>query len=287
MIGRWTCAAVLGGVVACGAWGQPSTAPSRSDAKAAEVLLPNAAYDVATFKLSDPNVHGWSGGGARSNGTLSFQSYQLKGVICSAYDMPGYRCEGGPDWLQSDRYDVEAKPDSATSQLLMNLTSKERGLVNQRMEQALLADRLKLKMHFETREMTVLALVIAKGGLKIHEAKPGDTYANGLKGPDGNTIGRAGAGTLGRGYIAGQGVTLGNVAGNLQGITGYPIEDRTGLTGLYDYTLHFSPVEPPPPDSTEPSVYAALEQQLGLKLEPVKAQVQVLIIDSAQRPSEN
>jgi uncharacterized protein (TIGR03435 family) len=277
------CAAVLGGLVVCGAWGQQGAGSPKTE----EILLPGAVYDVATFRPSDPNTHGWSGGGTKPNGTLSFQNYGLKGFICSAYDVPYYRYEGGPAWLQSDRYDIEAKPDNAAADQLLNLPLKQREPVQQRMEQALLADRLKLKVHFESREMTILALVIAKGGLKIHEAKPGDTYANGLKGPDGKPIGRAGAGTLGNGITIGQGVPIGNVAGNLHSVTGYPIEDRTGLTGLYDFTLHYSPVEPPPPDSTEPSIYTALEQQLGLKLEKVKEHVPVLIIDSVERPSEN
>ncbi len=286
MVRRCMCAALLGGLVVAGAWGQGSAAASVTDPKTEEVLLPSAAYDVATFKLSDPNAR-WGGGGPKPNGTLNVQNMPLKSIICSAYDVPGLRCEGGPAWLQSDRYDIDAKPDSATAEQLLKLAPKERESVQQRMQQALLADRLKLKVHFETKEMTILALVIAKSGLKIHEAKPGDTYANGLKGPDGKPFGRAGAGTFGSGYMAGQGMTLGNVVGNLPNITGFLVEDRTGLTGVYDFTLHYSPVEPPPPDSTEPSIYTAVEQQLGLKLEPTKEQVQVLVIDQAERPSEN
>jgi len=285
MIRQWLCAAVLGAVAVSSACGQGSAAPNAADAKAGEALLPGATYDVATFKLSDPNARG-GGGGPKQNGTLIIQNQPLIGVVCSAYAVPGYRCQGGPAWLTSERYDIEAKPDGATAEQLLKLTWKQREPVQQHMQQALLADRLKLKVHFETREMTVLALVIAKGGLKIYEAKPGDTYPNGLKGPDGKPIGRAGAGTFGNGYIAGQGMLLDNLV-NLSNVTGYPIENKTGLTGLYDFTLHYSPVEPPPPDSTEPSVYSALEQQLGLKLEPIKEQVQVLVIDHAERPSQN
>ena len=284
MIRRWLCATVLGAVAVSSACGQGAAAASATDAKPGKALLPSAAYDVATFKRSDPNASR-SGGGPRQNGTLIIQNNSLKNIICAAYDF-GNRCEGGPAWIASERYDIEAKPDDTTAEQLLKLTWKERAPVLQRMQQALLADRLKLKVHFETREMTVLALVVAKGGLKIHEAKPGDTYANGLKGPDGKPIGRAGAGTFGNGLIAGQGMTLDNLA-NLSNVTGYRIENKTGLTGLYDFTLHYSPIEPPPPDSTEPSVYTALEQQLGLKLEPTKEQVQVVVIDHAERPSQN
>ena len=189
MVGRWLCIAVLGGLVVSGAWGQENAPANGSDAKAAEVLLPGAAYDVAVFKLSDPNAR-WGGGGPRPDGTVIVQNQSLKNIICSAYSVSGQhlQCQDGPTWLQSDKYDIEAKPDSATAEQLLKLTSRDREPVQRRMQQALLADRLKLKVHFETRETTILALVVAKGGLKIHEAKAGDTYANGLKGPRRQTI---------------------------------------------------------------------------------------------------
>jgi len=283
------CAVVLGGVAVSVAWGQQSAAASTTDVKAGEALLPGAAYDVAVFKLSDPNAHGWSGGGTSLSGTLSYHAYGLNGIICSAYDVPGQhlQCEGGPAWLRLDRYDIEAEPDNATAEQLLKLTSNQREAVQQRMQQALLADRLKLKVHFETRDTTILALVIAKSGLKIHEAKPDDTYAKGLKGPDGKPIGKAGAGVFGNGHLTAQGITLGNLASNLSNITRLPVENRTGLTGLYDVTLHFLPTDPPPPDSFEPPIYTAVEQQLGLKLERTKGQVPVLVIDHVERPSEN
>jgi uncharacterized protein (TIGR03435 family) len=84
-----------------------------------------------------------------------------------------------------------------------------------------------------------------------------------------------------------QGIRLDTLAGNLRTITGSLVENRTGLTGLYDVKLHYSPTDPPPPDSTEPSIYTAVEEQLGLKLEPTKGQVRVMVIDHAERPSEN
>ena len=157
------------------------------------------------------------------------------------------------------------------------------------MQQALLADRLKLKAHYETRDMPILALVVAKDGLKMHEAKPGDTYTNGLKRGDGKPFGSVFSisNSMGIETVTSQGMTLGNLVLNLPGMTGHLVEDKTGLTGVYDFTLHFSASDPPPQDSTEPSLYTALEEQLGLKLEPVKGPVQVLVIDHVERPSEN
>jgi uncharacterized protein (TIGR03435 family) len=289
MIVRWMYVAVLGALLVSGAWGQGggaiSMGASGPEAKAASVLLPGAAFDVSTFKRSDPNARG-SSQGTRPNGTFFAVNQQLKNVICSAYDVRSFQCVGGPAWLESDRYDVEAKPDSDTAEQLAKLGWKERAPVQNRMEQALLADRLKLKAHFETREETIFALVVAKGGLKMHEATQGDTYANGLKRDDGKAFGK-GVFMMGNGSMTAQGMTFENLVLNLPNITGRLVENRTGLTGVYDFALHYSASDPPPPDSTEPSIYTALEEQLGLKLEPVKGPVKVLIIDHVERPSEN
>ena len=154
------------------------------------------------------------------------------------------------------------------------------------LKQALLADRLKLKAHFETRQVPIFALVVATGGLKMHEAQSGDTYANGLKRGDGKPLG-AGVFSMGNGSVTAQGVSLDTLVLNLPGITGHLVENKTGLTGIYDFTLHYSASDPPPPDSTAPSIYTAIEEQLGMKLESTKGPVQVLVIDHVERPSEN
>ena len=280
--------AVLAGLVASGAWGQGIVAAAGGTAAAAkttEVLLPNAAFDVATIKPADPNAMGGSAG-IRPNGTFFLKNQPLKQVICNADGLPlNVQCVGGPGWLESERYDIEAKPDGSTAEQLLKLGWKEREPVQQRMQQALLVDRLKLKAHLETREMTVFALVVAKGGLKMHEATPGDKYANGAKRDDGKPYGKVFS--IGNGTVTQQGMSLDTLVMNLPGITGHFVENKTGLTGVYDFTLKYSPVDPPPPDSTLPSFYTALEEQLGLKLEPTKGPVQVLVIDHVERPSEN
>lgn len=210
----------------------------------------------------------------------------MKNVICDAYKVLPFQCLGGPAWLGADRYDIDAKPDSAVAEQLMKLSWKERGPIQQRMQQELLADRLKLRTHFETREMTIFELVIAKGGLKMQEAKPGDGYANGLRRGDGKPFGGR-VFMMGNGSITAQGMALDNLVLNLPGLTGHLVENKTGLTGVYDFTLHYSATDPAPPDSRAPSIYTALEEQLGLKLEPKKGPVKVLVIDHVERPSEN
>jgi uncharacterized protein (TIGR03435 family) len=152
------------------------------------------------------------------------------------------------------------------------------------MQQALFEDRLKLKVHFETREMPIFALVVAKGGLKMHEAKPGDTYANGLKGPDGKAFG-GGSSMVGSGKMTAQGMSMDSLAAQLSGTTSHVVENKTGLTGVYDFTLQYADSDRPSSDSTAPSIYTALEEQLGLKLESTKGPVQVLVIDHVERPT--
>jgi uncharacterized protein (TIGR03435 family) len=268
-----------------GAQGYGSAAASGADAKAEEVLLPGATYDVATIKPSDPNAMG-GGVGMRPNGSYYTRGQSLKNSVCNAYDVEGFQCLGGPAWFESDLYDIEAKPDSGTEEQLQKLGMQQRMQIYRRMQQALFADRLKLKVHYETREMTIFALVVAKGGLKMHEARAGDTYSNGLKGSDGKAFG-AGAFSVGNGKMTAQGMSMDALAGQLAGTTSHIVENKTGLTGAYDFTLRYSAVDPPPPDSTAPSIYTALEEQLGLKLESTKGPVKVLVIDHVERPSEN
>jgi uncharacterized protein (TIGR03435 family) len=284
LFGRICIAVLLVGAIPS-AFAQASAAPGSADSKAGEAILPGATYDAATIKLSDPNARG-SSAGARPNGGFFSKNQPLKSAICDAYNVSFIQCVGGPAWLGSDQYDIEAKPDSATTEQLLKLSWKQREPVQERMMQALLADRLKLKVHFETREISIFALVVAKGGLKMHEAQAGDTYANGLKRGDGKPLGRQSF-TMGNGNMTAQGILMDTLAANLGNMTGHLVENKTGLTGAYDFTLQYSASDPPPPDSTAPSIYTALEEQLGLKLESTREPVQVLVIDHVERPSEN
>jgi uncharacterized protein (TIGR03435 family) len=99
-------------------------------------------------------------------------------------------------------------------------------------------------------------------------------------------LGRGGM-TMGNGNWTVQANPIDNVVANLTNLTGHLVENRTGLTGNYDFALQYAKADPPPPDSTFPSIYTALEEQLGLKLESTKGPVQVLVIDHVERPSEN
>jgi bla regulator protein blaR1 len=255
------------------------------------------AFEVASIK---PNKSGMGMTMLRTTPVgFSASNVSLKALIQQAYGVEEDQILGAPSWLGSERYDMEAKVASSDTDALHDLNPDQRRL----MLQPLLADRFQLKVHTELRDLPVLALVVAKGGPKLHEAKPGDTYPNGLKGFDGE--GGPGMMLMRPGQLTAQGLDLSSVAKLLSQQLGRTVQDKTGLTGKYDFTLQWKPDRdpspmpgaPPPgqqgpdatlsPDSSEASIFTAVQEQLGLKLESRKAPVEVLVIDHVEAPSEN
>jgi bla regulator protein blaR1 len=225
----------------------------------------------------------------------------LKMLIQQAYGVEDNQILGAPSWIGSARFDIEAKVSSSETDALHNLGPDQRRL----MLQPLLADRFQLKVHTEVRELPILALVVAKGGPKLHEAKPGDTYPNGIKGFDGEA-GGPGLMHMGPGQLTAQGLPMSSVAQLLSQQLGRTVHDKTGLTGKYDFTLQWTPEvggspmmkgpgagqqgpggPPSPTDNGGPSIFTAIQEQLGLKLESQKGPVEVVIIDHVETPSEN
>jgi len=212
------------------------------------------------------------------------------------------KVEGGPAWVWNDPYTITAAAENAISEAMM------RGP----MLQALLEDRFKLKLHRETRQAPVYELVVAKGSPKLKPFKEGSCVpvdaASALQVPrpplaQGKWCdsGITGLGTI---HTLGRGMTLQAAAYLLSRNLDRPVVDKTGLTGLYDFDLEFArdpslagpPPPPPPPGGlpaepanqpSGPSIFTAVQQQLGLKLEPAKGPREVLVIDSVERPSEN
>jgi uncharacterized protein (TIGR03435 family) len=227
---------------------------------------------------------------------FSASNIVLKTLIAQAYGVEDYQVFGAPGWVGSARFDIEAKVSSSDTDALHDLSPDQRRL----MLQPLLAERFQLKVHTEARNLPLLALVVAKGGPKLQEAKPGDTYPNGIKGFDGQ--GGAGLMHMGPGGLTGQGLPISSLARILSQQLGNTVEDKTGLTGKYDFTLQWtpdrntSPMSPEPgqqgpaassTDSSGPSIFTAIQEQLGLKLESQKGPVEVLVIDHVETPSEN
>lgn len=207
---------------------------------------------------------------------------------------------GEPGWLSSDRFNIEAKVAADDVQKLDALKPTQRWA----MLLPVFEERFGLKFHNETKELTQYVLVVAKGGPKMKEATPGDTYANGLKGPNGSA-GGGGMMRVGPGEITAQAIPLANLVRFLTFQFHSPVLDKTGLTGKYDIDLTWTPDEtegmmmrppdgatpaagnPPPPTTTGPSIFTALEEQLGLKLEAHKEPGEVIVIDHIEQPSAN
>jgi uncharacterized protein (TIGR03435 family) len=188
---------------------------------------------------------------------------------------------GGPGWVHSDHYDLTAKADDATIEAWNKLPAAQQKEQLRKMLQTLLADRFKLVMRRETREMPVWTLVVAKGGSKLTAAPP--FPPNDPSGPYRSPWKRD------SGMLEGNGVTVEALTRMLWGmreIESRKVLDRTGLEGTYNFTLKWTSDEDAA-GGNGPSLFTAIQEQLGLKLESTKAPLDVLVIDHVERPSEN
>jgi bla regulator protein BlaR1 len=193
-------------------------------------------------------------------------------LIASAFNLPlGFegRIEGGPGWVrdESNRYEIRAKIDDATFAAMQKLPRDRQRDQVQLMEQSLLANRFHHKVHFDTRNFPAYALVVAKGGPKLTSAKPGEITRLAMQD---NTM-TATAIKLDQWILA-------------PFLGGRTILNQTGLTDLYDITLTWSER---PELGNAPDLSTAIQQQLGLRLVPTKAPVEVVVIDHIERPSDN
>ena len=254
-----------------------------------------AAFDVSSVK---PNKDGGpSSVRVTPGGMLTVTNNNLRNIIRNAWNITNDQIAGGPDWLDSERFDISAKASAPFKQ--------EEGRA---MLQGLLAERFALKTHMETRELPVYLLVLArKDGTLGPQMKKADIDCAALfaavtaggkmpeRLPNGNLpCGISVRTNQGQGLVTGNGVAMEALARNLVGRVGRIVVDRTGLQGYYDINLTFSPEGPPPPqgapagpapDPASPSLFTAMQEQLGLKLEPGRAPISVLVIDRASRPA--
>jgi len=250
----------------------PPLKPMAADAK--------PAFDVATIKPSKPGTPGSSILVGRGGSNLfTTTNTTLKDLIVFAYGLHAKQISGGPAWIENEKYDVTGKPDHEGLPNISQLQS---------MLQKLLTDRFQLTFHREKKDLSVYSITVAKAGLKLvkTENSPGNLPGFGGRGP---------------GSIAVRNSTMSDFAGFLQSrILDRPVVDQTGLTDRYDFQLKWTPDvnqspqpgQPPPPAAIDaadapPDLFAALQQQLGLKLESTKAPVEVAVIDKVEKPSEN
>ena len=263
----------LAGPVAL-AQGTPQPAPPTCASHASR------AFDVASVKPIE-----------QSSGSFNINSradsIKADGVVSHmiefAYNLHGFQLSGGPGWLTTATWEVSAKLDQPPPDW-SSLANDARNAISRERMAAVLAQRFALKCHFETKQLPVYNLVVAKGGPKAGLAPtPADAPKKGSYGTHGNN---------GANRMEANGVPIASLAANLSQSLGRTVIDKTGLTGLYDFTLTYtSDPDAGSPASADaasgPTIFTALEEQLGLKLESAKGPVPVLIIDSIDRPSEN
>ncbi len=243
----------------------PAQAPAAQSFDVASIHINNSETDGHHHIISDP---------AESH--FRTVNLVLRDLIQFAYGVPDSQILGGPAWLDSIMFDIDAKSDPAVDAELHVLPTEQARHQKQLMVQALLAARFKLKVHQETRQLPLYALVVTKDG---HKFKP--SKANGTTIDTGQT----------RLHIAGSDDTMSILARELAQILGRIVVSQTGLSGRYDVSLRWTPDDaaaaaPSTPD-IPPDIFTAIQEQLGLKLESTKGPVPVLVIDSVERPSPN
>jgi len=261
------------------------TAPTGIHAQILRPDGPPPSFEVATIKPVE-------GAPPPSSGPPSLPHDEIRVIettkllIASAYYLQASSPSeiiGGSAWTDNQMFDIKAKINGPLSEAMQQMSSNERKQKIQLMDQSLLADRFKLKVHFETRELPQYALVVAKGGVKLKPADPAEPHQRSAMVPKGQGAELTAAGT-----------TTEDLASMLQfqpELGGRITVDQTGLTGRYDITLDWTParVNATAPNSQDAglSLFTALQEQLGLRLVETKGPVEVVVIDHIEKPSEN
>ncbi len=251
------------------------------------------SFEVASIKPGDPADRRVMIR-LQPGGRMTTANVPVIMLIRQAYEVQDFQITGAPDWVKTERWNIDAKMGGADDIDQRKMSVEQMEAFSKRLQaclQSLLEERFGLKAHRESKEMPVYALVVAKGGQKLTEVeKPGPGKPRQMR--------------MGRGELMGTSVQVADLAKSLSERVGRPVEDRTGLKGFYNYTLTWTPDasemmmmpgppgppgpnEPPPPDPNGPSLFTALQEQLGLKLESSKGPVQMLVIDHVERPSAN
>ncbi len=248
-------------------------------------------FEVASVKPNTAGMH-MVRIGFMPGGRFNAEGATLRMLVRLAYDVKDSQISGGPGWLATDAFDIQAKaPEGKADFATMKL-----------MLQSLLTDRFHLTFHRESKEAPIYELNVAKAGSKLTPSASGSCIQ---PGPGGPTAGfrpgekpPCGAIRMGLGLLDGSGVTMDRFLSALSEATGRPVVDKTGLTGAFDIHLTYTPDQPiaaiqqqhpdaPSVDPGGPSVLTAVQEQLGLRLDSAKGPVESLIVDRVEKPSEN
>jgi uncharacterized protein (TIGR03435 family) len=252
------------------AWAMPEAAakpkPMAADA--------DPSFEVITIKPSrrEPMDKGFGQRGRR----FTVNNESVTDIVTLAYGLHLRQMAGAPSWAESEKFDFEGEADGE------GIPSLDQWRI---MLRKMLADRFHLAFHTEKRELPVYALTVAKTGMKMTKSLDQD--------------GLAGLGLRGLGSVVGRSANMGNFRNFMQGyVMDRPVVDQTGIEGRYDFQLDWTPdefqfpglgvkVPPAREDAPHPDLYTAIQQQMGLKLEAVKAQADVIVIDRLEKPSAN
>jgi bla regulator protein BlaR1 len=254
------------------------------------------AFEVATIKPADGVANGMRIG-LSPGGLFTATNATLKDLIRLAYDVRDFQISGGPSWLSTERYDITAKVEGpgVSEDEIRKMPDAQRALAQDQYFQrlkALLADRFQLRLHRETRELPVYALIAAKNGPRMQVDGDGKE-----KGPNSGT--RVSRTATGDTEIAVSGIPLAMFVNTISNQVGRTVLDKTGLNGDFTFKLTFAPdalqqagagdkgADRLSTGAGGPSIFTAIQEQLGLKLDSQKGPVEVVVIDGAQKASDN
>jgi uncharacterized protein (TIGR03435 family) len=258
------------------AFAQSNAPPNTVPAQTVDQTSKPITFEVATIKPT-ATTDSWRLPLPTPDGYTA-TNVSLLQLIGEAYGVVDPKLlSGGPPWIDKKKFDLEAKFDPSELPNAKDLTHAQRAA----MLQPLLADRFHLKLHHETKDLPVFNLVTAKVGSKLQSA-PGA--------PADDMISTTCEYSRGPGYAQAARCSMKNVVDALRDITGRTVIDKTGLTGVYNYTLRWTPDNAPAPaasDTPAPDIFTAVQEQFGLKLEPSTAPLDTLVIDSAEMPTPN
>jgi uncharacterized protein (TIGR03435 family) len=266
--GTWTQGGQAHPLMLARAAGDAAWEIPKADAPMARDADPD--WDVVSVKAHDPSD-------PSNNQSLNFKGRQVvmvnravEGMLLFAYGLQKVQIVGAPHWVETERWDVQGVPDVPGHPSLKQMQSLTRKL---------LEERFGLKVHKETKELAVYAITVAKGGERIAPSA-GDPNSP----PSENENSNGGVVTMRM-----TNMSMGEFAPDRGYFVGRPAVDRTGLTGRYDFQLKWTADESKAPTdgSAPPGMFTAIQEQLGLKLEPAKAPVEVLVVDAVQRPGAN
>jgi bla regulator protein blaR1 len=287
-----TMAALMAPVVPV-VFGLVKATPGRAESQAGSAAVSAPAFEVVS--ITPTNADRGRVAFAYTPDGLMAKNVPLQLLLREAYAVSDDRISGAPSWVKSDKYDIQAKVNRAVTAELQKVRFDRRLIL-----QPLLADRFQLRVHSEIKDLPVYSLVVAQNGPKLRAAKVDDSGPNGSKGPHSLRV-------TGNGQIAAQGIPLALLVRWLSEQISHTVVDKTGLTGAYDFTLQWTPdateaqtpmfnvTQPgqqgtagaPAPQASGPSIFTAIEEQLGLELKSQEGPVPVLVIDHVERPAEN